>query len=112
VPERYPRHPRESEITEEQFRKILNVPPQHQLRCTDYVLMGMDDWEWTHEERDGQGNLIARYTTSLHIGFSSTSGTQFRPGPDGIVERTFELRRSDIELWEAMAATQKGGNRL
>jgi hypothetical protein len=59
-------------------------------------------------ERDGQDNLVARYTTCLHIGFAFRTATYFCPEPNEVEERTIELTTSDIELWEAMASTRAG----
>jgi hypothetical protein len=59
-------------------------------------------------ERDGQDNLVARYTTCLHIDLAFRTAMYFRPEPNEVEERTIDLTTSDIEPWEAMASTRAG----
>ena len=57
------------------FEEIFGIPKDHTLRLASQRL-GYSDENWTHEEYDRQGRLVARYKSwdCLSLGRSHRSG--------------------------------------
>lgn len=74
-------------------KDAYGIPHNHTLKQTRYKARGTvaENEDWTHEELDEQGNLVARYESWHHTdvrngGATSTGFRKF--GPDGTLIHT------------------------
>ncbi|MGB8843354.1 MAG: hypothetical protein WCC64_20050 [Aliidongia sp.] len=51
------------------FEKIFGIPASHILKTEFHSHHGGQQESWTHEEYDGQGQLVARYESWAHTDY-------------------------------------------